>query len=446
MTFWRLCTARRGRVGVCLVALVLICPDTVAGDAAITPAKPRAALATTGAPDKTKSPPAWTGWLGPQRNGWVDGVEPPAKWPERLTERWRLKVGSGYGSPLVADGRVYQHARVGDDEVVWCIDLSKGEVLWRQSYATPFTMGGGGERHGKGPKSSPVLAGSHLFTLSITGVLSAWRRDDGKRLWQHDAAKTFGKGHPYWGAATSPIVDGSRVVVHLGTDKKGALLALDAETGKPVWSHGNDGTCYASPLVVEIAGVRQVVEWNHRALVGVESATGRFLWEYPFPHETHNQNMPTPVFHNGRILLGGENRGILGLDPVLKGGTWSVQRRWHQKDVALDMSTAVINGDLLFGFSHYDSGRLFCLDPNSGKVLWRGPPRTGQNVMFLSMPGHVLALINHGELQVIAARGDQFEKVATYRVAEDGTWAPPVLLPNGLLVKDHSDLTFWAFP
>ena len=303
------------------------------------------------------------------------------------------------------------------------------------------------DRPGKGPKSSPLLANGRVFTMSITGVISGWDASSGKLLWRRDYADRFGdheRPHPYWGASTSPIIDENRVVVHVGADKEGVLVALDAATGKEIWSQGKDGPSYSSPLVVEIHGVRQIVEWNHRALVGVESKSGQFLWEYPFPHVGTDQNMPTPAFHKGRVLLGGENRGIHSIRPQRKDGKWTVTDEWHQKKVALDMSSAVINGDFLYGFSHYDSGRLFCLNPKTGDVLWTGPPRTGQNVMFLSASGLVAALINKGELRILSASPQQYQQVATYRVAEDRTWAPPVLLKDGVLIKDHQRLTMWS--
>ena len=388
----------------------------------------------------------WPGWLGPKRDGWAPSFKVPGRWPGKLQRGWRVKVGTGYGSPLVASGRVYQHARQGEDEVVWCVDLETGAVKWRESYSAPFKIGGGGERHGKGPKSCPVLADGRLFTMSIAGVLTAWDAASGRRLWRRDYRKRFGKSHPYWGAATSPLVDGARVIAHFGMEEKGALIALDAATGKEVWSQGKDGPCYSSPLLVELGGTRQVIEWNHRVLAGVESESGRLLWEYPFPHETHNQNMPTPVFHKGRVLIGGENRGVHSIEPLYRGGKWTVKKRWSQKAVALDMASAIVNGDLLYGLSHYDKGRFFCLDMETGKLRWMGPPRTGQNAMFLAVPGYVLALVNHGELHIIEATGDGFRKAASYQVANSPTWAPPVLLKRGLLVKDHEALTLWSLP
>lgn len=388
----------------------------------------------------------WPGWRGPLRDGWVHGYTPPGEWPEKLKQVWQVEVGAGYGSPIVAEGRVYQHARQAEDEVVWCFDLETGQPLWRKTYPVPFQMGGGGERHGKGPKSSPIYADGRLFTLSITGMLTAWDADSGRRLWFQDLSRQFEKNHPYWGAATSPIVDGERVIVHLGSDDEGFLVAFDAKTGDPVWSQGKDGASYSSPLVAEIHGVRQVVEWNHRAVVGVASESGRLLWEFEFPHVGHNQNMPTPIVHKNRVILGGENRGIRSLDIQLKDGRWSVSQSWLQQDVALDMSSAVIHGNLLYGFSHYGKGRIFCLQPETGDILWQGPGRTGENVAFLAIPDHLIALLNNGQLQVIKASDTAFEKLASYRVSENSTWAPPVVLQDGFLVKDENTLTRWSLP
>ena len=387
----------------------------------------------------------WPGLLGPQRDGWAEHFKVPARWPKQLKKGWSVEVGTGYGTPLVAGQRVYQHARQGEEEVVWCFDLGSGKQIWRKSYKNPFKIGGGGERHGKGPKSCPVMADGRLFTLSITGMIHAWDVESGSLLWRKDYRGKWEKGNqPNWGVSTSPIVDGERLIVHLGNDGAGALMAFDVKSGREVWSQGEHGTSYSSPLLVEIAGVRQVVQWNHETLAGVESRTGKLLWEYPAPHRSHNQNMPTPVFHKGRILLGGENRGIKCLEPLLKDGKWSVNRLWHQRKVALDMSTAVINGDHLYGMSHFKMGQIFCLDPRDGTIRWLSEGRIGQNVAFLALEGHVAALRSNGELRIIAADPAGYRARASYRVAPDQTWAPPVLLDSRILIKDLNRLTLWS--
>lgn len=387
--------------------------------------------------------PGWTGWLGPNRDGQVQEFIPPTQWPDKLLLAWRVNVGSGYGTPLVEGNKIYVHSRMKDSETIACLNKSTGDTIWSKSEKTPFTMGGGGESHGKGPKSNPVMADGRIFTFSITGVLSAWSAENGDKLWSRNYGSRFEKPHPYWGASTSPVVDGNQVIVHFGSCDKGVLAAFDVTSGDEIWSREGDGACYSSPNVVEIHGVRQIVEWNHRALIGVENKTGKLLWEFPLPHLTHNQNMPTPAFHNGRFYVGGENRGMRCVEPSLNDGKWSASEVWFQRKAPLDMSSPVINNNLLYGFSHYERGHLFCLDTATGEILWKGPSRTGDNATFLSAPGHVFALIDDGEFRVLAADPADYKVHASYKVSDQPTWAAPVVLKDGFLIKDKETLAFW---
>ncbi|MBT3635559.1 MAG: PQQ-binding-like beta-propeller repeat protein [Opitutae bacterium] len=386
----------------------------------------------------------WPGWLGPERNGRVDGFKSPAQWPAELKPKWSVKVGSGYGTPVVAKGKVLIHSRQGDKEMVRAVEIDSGKVLWAKGYPVPFKMGGGGERHGKSPKANPSYSEGRLFTTSISGILTAWDAESGKLLWRKVPGKRFGQSHAHWGASNSPLVLGDMIVNLFGNEEAGTLMALDVATGERIWSTGNDGTCYSSPFSVEIDGVRQIVAWNHRALVGVAPEDGRLLWEFPFPHKTHNQNMPTPAFHEGKILLGAENRGIHAIAPVLKKGKWSVSTSWSQKELALDMASAIVADGFLYGLSHYGQGRLFCLDPENGKMLWQGSPRTGPYASFLSFPGHVLTLSHQGRLVVFKASPNGFQFVANYTLSDSSTWAAPVLLKDGILVKDADSLSLWT--
>ena len=389
--------------------------------------------------------PDWTGWLGPNRNGKVEGFKTPETWPATLSKKWEVKVGTGYATPLKVGQRIFQHARMNDEEVVICIDLETGKTIWSQSAPTPFKIGGGGESHGKGPKSNAVISDGRIFTLSINGVVRGWDTQTGKRLWERDYRSRFKVNQPYWGVSTSPVVDGNQLIVHLGNVERGALVALDVATGREVWSQGNHGPCYSSPQVVTIHGKRQILEWNHNTLAGVESQTGRLLWEHPLPHLGNNQNMPTPTLHNDLILVGGENRGTRCIKVTLTKGKWETKEVWHERSLPLDMSSAVMHGDHLYGFTHFGRGKLFCLNAKTGKIQWQSPARTGNNATFLTTDDHVITLIDDGELRILSTAANDYEVIAKYQVAESPTWAAPVLLQQGLLIKAHDTLTFWTF-
>ncbi|NNJ28023.1 Outer membrane protein assembly factor BamB [Planctomycetes bacterium LzC2] len=404
----------------------------------------------------------WPGWLGPNRDGRVHEFAPSADWSQAPTERWRVEVGTGYGSPLVAGERVYLHARQGEEEVLWRLDAATGDTVWRRGWAVPFEAQPGGERHGAGPKASPLLADGRVFTHSITGTVRAWDAETGEPLWSRKPADRFAPGRPNWGASGSPAFDPNTgphgaVIVHLGNDDAGALTAFDARTGETLWELVGDGASYSSPVVTEIDGVRQVVAWTHEAVLGVDAATGAELWRSSLPHVGGDQNMPTPTIHDGTVIVGAENRGVRALRPTRSANPeaasgWTVEELWHTEAAALDMSTGVICDGLLYGFSHLRSGQLFALDPATGELLWSTRGREGANGTLLSLPptageeeGRVLVLKDDGTLLVLAARGAETEILATHRVAAGQTWAPAAPLPDGLLVKDLDTLRRLSF-
>lgn len=389
---------------------------------------------------------SWTGWLGPDRSARAQGFETPETWPEKLTQRWRVEVGEGYATPLVVGDRIFQHARQGDDEVLWCLDRETGDSIWRKSMPVEFVAGRNGEGHGLGPKSTPTYAKGRVLTLSITGVLTAWSAEDGKLLWRRDFRENFKVSHPYWGTATSPIVDGDRVFAHTGSCEDGALFCIDIETGKDIWVREDEANCYSSPRVETIDGVRQLVEFNHEGLCGIDVENGDLLWKYAYPHRANNQNVPTPARTGNIFVVGGEDRRVFGVRVGKVDDGWKAEELWAHRDAALEMSSPVVHDGLVYGFSTFKTGQFFCLDPVTGTVKWEGAPRMGGNAQLLSLPGCILTLTDDGTCRLLRASGEKYEVIRNYQVANDKTWAAPALVHDRLLIKDQEHLTSWDFP
>src|SRR6266513_1207586 len=167
--------------------------------------------------------PDWPQWRGPNRDGTLTTFVEPRSWPERLTERWRLEVGTGYATPIIVANRVYVFSRQQDNEVMRAIDADSGKVVWETSYPAPFKMNPATARHGPGPKSTPTYANGRLFTLGISGIVTAFDAATGKQLWQKPAPPV----EPMFHTAQSAIVDRGVVIIHVGGHKKGALTAFD---------------------------------------------------------------------------------------------------------------------------------------------------------------------------------------------------------------------------
>jgi len=209
------------------------------------------AVATTLTVHAQRASTDWTQWRGPNRNGNIAGLAAPAAWPDTLTQKWRVEVGHGYASPIVVGDRVYVFSRRGDNEGMSAHDIASGKELWRAGYDAPYKMHSAATAHNQGPKSTPVYANGKLLSIGMTGVVTAWDAASGKQLWQKPGADVVPL---YTTHAFSPMVDGNNVIFHVGGHGKGALTALDINSGTARWSWPGDGPSYGSPVMVTIGG------------------------------------------------------------------------------------------------------------------------------------------------------------------------------------------------
>ena len=386
----------------------------------------------------------WSQWRGPSRTGAAAGFTAPAAWPDRPKQIWKVQAGAGHASPIVASGRVYLFSRMGEQEAVSARDLGTGKEIWRAAYDAPYQMNPAATSHGKGPKSTPVHDRGRLFTFGISGILSAWQAQDGRLAWRRDFKKDFSSTWPDFGVAMSPIVVGDLVIVHAGGIGNGAVLALDVASGRTKWAWKGDGPAYASPIVADFGGTRQIVTQSQRHVVGLSLADGRLLWEIPFTTE-YEQNSITPVVVSDLLVYGGLNKPTTAVRIGLAAGKWQVAPVWQNADLPTYMSTPVESGGYLFGLTHRSRGQFFCLDTATGKTMWTTKGREAENAAFLTAGPLVMAMTTEGELVIMRGNPKAFDAVKRYTLAESPVWAHPALVAGGIVVKDADTLAYWVF-
>lgn len=378
----------------------------------------------------------WPQWRGPHRDGIAVGFAEPKTWPEKLTLKWKVAVGEGHSSPVVADGAIYLHTRQGDREVITALRPENGQTVWQEGYNAPYSMNPAATTHGKGVKSTPAVEDGRIFTFGISGILSCFDVKTGKLQWR----KEFGS--PDFGVATSPIVDHGRVIVYVGGNTAGALTAFDAATGAEKWSWKGDGPAYASPIVVEIAGTRQIVTQSRSNIVSVSADTGNLLWQIPFT-TPYAQNIVTPVLYRDTLIFSGIDNPVMGMKVFKHGAQWTTETVWKNKDFSMYMSSPVVSGDLLFGFSERKRGQFFCLKPDDGSTLWASEGRQADSAAIVAAGSAWLILTPDANLIVARQSDKAFEPLRKYSVADSPTWAHPVVLGRGILIKDATHLALW---
>jgi outer membrane protein assembly factor BamB len=400
----------------------------------------------------------WPQWRGPHRDARVTGFEAPKTWPKELTRKWRTPVGNGVATPALVGDKLYVFTREGNEEVVRCLNAATGKEQWQQKY-TADPVRRPADRF-PGPRSSPVVADGKVVTLGVDGTVSCFDAVTGNNLWR----KIDFKGSvPQFFTSCSPLVVDGLVIVQLGGEKKGAIVAFDQGTGDIRWQRDADGTSYASPVVVTLDGVKMIVAETSGHIVGVEAGNGKALWDTPFKVR---YNACTPVVEGQTIIYSGGGGGTHAVKIDKKGDTFAARELWNNADMAVQYDTPVIKDGLVFGLSERD--RFFCLNAETGKTAWSAPKagpagatagsgqpggggRGGRGGIggggygsIVDAGSVLIALTPSSELLVFEPSAKEFKVLARYKVADTPTHAYPIVAGNRLFIKDQDAVTLWT--
>ncbi|MEM4724057.1 MAG: PQQ-binding-like beta-propeller repeat protein [Candidatus Hadarchaeum sp.] len=331
----------------------------------------------------------WPQWLGPQRDGvWREtGVLDafPKDGPKLI---WKAPIGTGYAGPAVAAGKVFVLDRVlatGEkhpdnpfakptikgSERVLCLDEPTGRLIWKHEYRADYAIS-----YASGPRCTPTVDGSRVYTLGAMGHLFCLDTSSGKVLWSKDFLSDYAASLPVWGFAAHPLVDGHKLICLVGGSDGRLVVAFDKMTGRELWAAescpGDFGYC--PPVIYQIGGRRQLIIWHPRAVLGLDPESGRRLWRVdfevraaltaPMPRQVADDRLFLTSFYNGSLLLkvGADRAEIL----------WKSKARGELPTQTTDLSsimpTPFVDGEYVYGICSY--GQLRCLKVATGERVW----------------------------------------------------------------------------
>jgi len=379
----------------------------------------------------------WPQWRGAGRNGVLTGFIPPAKWEGSLEQKWKITVGSGDATPALVGERLYVFSREGTEEVISCVSVNDGKVIWSSKYQAPAVTGAASSH--PGPRSSPAVASGKVVTFGVGGVLICWDADTGKELWRKEE---FPKVVPQFFTAVSPLIDEGLCIIHFGGKGNGAVIAYDLNTGQQKWRWDGDGPSYSSPITATIGGVKQVIVLTERNLVGLAFADGKLLWQTLATPSGRSCNAPTPIVNGNTVIFTGQGRGMFAVKVEKDADTFKASELWSNPEVGCEFNTPVLKSGYLYGFSA--RGNLFCLDATTGKTMWVDQTKFDRFGSVLDAGSVLLALPPNGELLVFKPNEKQFELVEKVKLAESQTYAHPVISGKRIFVKDRDSVIFYA--
>ena len=387
-----------------------------------------------------------TEYRGANRAGVFHDFHWSGDWKARPPKTvWRQPIGGGWSSFIVVGDFAFTHEQRAMDEAVVCYEWKTGRQRWIHRYYCRFNE----HWTGDGPRATPTFADGCIFALGGNGRLVKLNAQNGTLLWQRDILGDSPSDNALFGMVSSPLVVDGKVIACPGQPKR-SVVAFDQETGEPVWSSGDAQAAYSSPMISDLAGRKQVLNFNGEGLYSHDLAAGAELWNVPWitnPPEKNNVCQPIILpteFEPGKSLVfisSGYGVGCGLFEIQQRNGRFNAVERWKTKSLKSKFSCCVQRDDIVFGL---DDGILTCIDLHTGQRRWKNG-RYGHGQLVL-VDGFLLVLSEKGELVLLIADPNKHVELGKIDVLPQHSWSHPTPFGNHILVRNHVQAVLVELP
>jgi outer membrane protein assembly factor BamB len=378
-------------------------------------------------------------FLGLDRDATVKGVHLFTNWTRTTPlQVWRAKVGAAWSAFAVAGASAFTQEQRGPLEMVTCYALRTGDLIWSHWDRTRYETVIGGT----GPRATPTVDGDRVYSLGATGILNCLDRETGERRWMRDIIQENDSRVNEWGMSGSPLVHGDLIIVSAGGKAGRSLVAYNKLTGEPAWHGGTDRAGYSSPRFAVLASVPQVLILNHASVTAHDPATGRVLWEEPWPHDNPSAANVVPVAGDRVIVSSGYGVGcaLFQVEPAPEGGLRS-RALWRTKSLKAKFANFVEREGSIYGL---DDGVLACVDLATGERRWKGG-RYGHGQLIL-VEDLLLVSTEDGQVVLVQAAPDAHRELTRFQPLSGKSWNSPAFASPYLLVRNDEEAACYELP
>lgn len=389
--------------------------------------------------------PAWAavagGWpqiLGPARNGIATEESLVDRWPTAgPPTAWQMPVGNGFAGVSVSDGVAIVFHRQGDHEIIQAVDAATGELHWTAKLPTSYAASIVPD---DGPRSVPVIHDGRVYVYGAQGTLACLELASGRLLWKRDTHADYKAQDGYFGAGSSPIIEGDQIIVNVGGDRMNAgIVAFALKDGKTRWTALGDAASYSSPIAATIDGTRHLIFVTRLNAVSLDPSTGKVRFQFPFGKRGPTVNGASPLLVGDRHLFLTASYGIGSVYSEIKGD--DVREIWADDVLSSQYTTCIAIDGQLFGVDGRQDGppaNLRCFDAATRKVHWTQPGFGYATLIHAD--DKLLIMKTNGELVLAKPSTTRYEPLASARILGGTARALPAL-SNGLLyVRDERTL------
>ncbi|HNO78380.1 MAG TPA: PQQ-like beta-propeller repeat protein [Phycisphaerae bacterium] len=364
----------------------------------------------------------WTNFRGANYDGISNETGFVKEWKDPIPLVWERDIGSAFSSFAIVGDRLYTCGTSEDQQTLYCLNATTGEVIWLNRFEPLFR-----DNFGDGTRATPTVAHGKVYVQGAKGKLICVDAETGKDVWSHQFNHM-----PQWGYSGSVLVEGDLAISSAG-DNEGALIAFDRITGAMKWHTGSDPAGYSTPYPFTFNDKRYIVGFNGESAIVVEAKTGRQVLRIPW-QTNYKVNAASPIFHDGHLFLTSgydTGCGLFKLD--VDGKDLVATEVWKGKVLMNKFQSCILyKGDLY----SCDQKALACVDFKTGEEKWR-VPRVKHGTLLLA-DDHLLLLTQSGRLQIAPVSPKGFEAITDAEILSGKCWTVSVLDDGKLYARNMS--------
>lgn len=363
----------------------------------------------------------WPNWRGPNYDGISTETSLVTTWESSPPTLWQRDIGSAFSAIVCVADRAYTCGTQDGDQVLFCLNAETGDVIWQKPFEKEYRERQGGD----GTRGTPTVADGRVFVQSARGRLICFDANDGREVWTHQF-----QAMPQWGYSGSVLIEGDLAIAIAGNED-GPLVALNKNTGEPVWKCGGAPVGYSTPYAFTLDGQRYVVGFLGGSIVIADVETGREVWSKRWK-TSWDVNAATPIFHDGHLFISsGYEHGAALIKLSRAGETLTGTTVWEGDAIRAKFQTPILHEGHLYTS---DEVEFKCVEFATGKVKWK--ERGIKHGTVVLADGHLFVLTEDGKLLIGKADPAGFEPTTQLSILKGRCWTVPTIYKGRLYARN----------
>jgi outer membrane protein assembly factor BamB len=306
--------------------------------------------------------------------------------------------------------------------------MATGREQWANAWDAEFQEAMGGD----GPRATPTWNEGRVYALGATGELRCLDAATGKRIWSRNILKDNHAENLTWGMSAAPLIVDEKVIVLPGGTAGQSVAAYNKLTGEPIWKALDDKQAYTSPMLVTLAGKRQILVVSGKRIMGLTVENGSLIWEYPWTTEYDINSAQPLVLDENRVFISagyGHGSAVLEITPA------GVKSIWANNRMKNKFSSSVLYEGNIYGL---DEAILACINTETGELKWKGG-RYGYGQLLLA-GGNLVVTTETGDVVLVKATPESHQELARFHAVSGKTWNNPAISDGLLLVRNETEM------